>query len=797
MRVPRFILPLLYVVSLFSVFATPGWAATQQVDGNPLQIIMLDDGSPTINVWGRNPDNGSYEYTAQYCCGTTNTDWGSIIWLNGSDQGAEYLMNGSIAGYFGPSVTPVSNDMVVTGPSPTITTITTVVDLGSSGVQVTQIFTYIDGNRYVTKEWRIHNGGATTYPDVRFFHGGDTMFGGVDSAYGFYDAINSMVYVRNNDYTNWGLMGFYANPATPATGYFEGNYWDGNTLAGQDAALSNSVVSSFIDAGYYLQWNRASLAPGDTWTIQAYENWTDGGGLQVLAPANQNVSADTTADLSFTVQNLTEDEVPATLTASDTAGWGATIISGSTITIPANGSSSVTVRVTIPGSATAGQTSTVTLTADDGGTPKSASAVLTVVSIDMTVSPDPVAFGDHDVGSTTNLTVTISNTGVSSLKFGTLGGSKALSAPFSKSADTCTGATIVSSGTCSFVVTYHPTTGGTYNDSMNIPVLEPLIASRTLSASGSAGVPTFSITTSPDSNGTLSCSPNPVAQNSTTSCTATATTAGYHVSSVSGCGITYSNTSNGVTSIVRTTGSITGACTVSAAFAVNVYAIDFANGGNGSLSGNTSQTVNYGASATAVTAVPAAGYHFVNWTGNNGFVTTTSNPLIVSNVTAAQTITANFAVDTYSVAFVSGGNGSITGSTSQTVNYGGAATAVTAVPAAGYHFVNWTGDNGFVTTTSNPLTVSNVTASQTIMAHFASDSAAVLPDGDINMDGVVDVADALLALRAAIGVQSVSSAQKSHGDVAPLSSGVPHPDEVIDIGDVVVILRKAVGLVNW
>jgi hypothetical protein len=45
-----------------------------------------------------------------------------------------------------------------------------------------------------------------------------------------------------------------------------------------------------------------------------------------------------------------------------------------------------------------------------------------------------------------------------------------------------------------------------------------------------------------------------------------------------------------------------------------------------------------------VTANPPTGYRFMEWTGTGGFVTTSVNPLTVTNVTAPMTITANFAV---------------------------------------------------------------------------------------------------------------------------------------------------------
>src|SRR6185369_6139591 len=207
-----------------------------------------------------------------------------------------------------------------------------------------------------------------------------------------------------------------------------------------------------------------------------------------------------------------------------------------------------------------------------------------------------------------------------------------------------------------------------------------------------------------------------------TAVTAVPTTPGYHFVNWTGTGGFITTTANPL--IVT---NVTAAQTITANFAIDTFAVNFVSGGNGLITGNSAQTVTYGAAATAVTAVPTTpGYHFVNWTGTGGFITTTANPLIVTNVTVAQTITANFAIDTLAVNFVSGGNGLITGNSAQTVTYGAAATAVTAVPTTpGYSFVNWTGTGGFSTTTSNPLTVTNVTAAQTITANFAIDTFAV------------------------------------------------------------------------
>ncbi len=75
--------------------------------------------------------------------------------------------------------------------------------------------------------------------------------------------------------------------------------------------------------------------------------------------------------------------------------------------------------------------------------------------------------------------------------------------------------------------------------------------------------------------------------------------------------------------------------------------------------------------------------------------------------------------------------------------------------------------------------------------------AQFVPSGDMNGDGKVDIADALIALKMAAGIITPTAADLAVGDVAPLSGGIPNPNGIINVGDVVVIMEKAVGLVTW
>lgn len=157
----------------------------------------------------------------------------------------------------------------------------------------------------------------------------------------------------------------------------------------------------------------------------------------------------------------------------------------------------------------------------------------------------------------------------------------------------------------------------------------------------------------------------------------------------------------------------------------STYTLTFYASSNGSVSGPATQIVNQGANATIVTAVPSNGYHFVNWT-ENGSVVSTNISLTITNVNVNHTYISNFALNsasTYSLTFAAGSNGTLSGTTSQIVSAGANSTTVTAVPATGYHFVNWT-ENGTVIGVSASLSISNVTANYSYVANFAPDAVA-------------------------------------------------------------------------
>jgi len=111
-----------------------------------------------------------------------------------------------------------------------------------------------------------------------------------------------------------------------------------------------------------------------------------------------------------------------------------------------------------------------------------------------------------------------------------------------------------------------------------------------------------------------------------------------------------------------------------------------------------------------VTATPADGYRFNGWSG----AANTPNPVTTVTMNSDQALTANFERIMYTLTvdrnITDGGTVSPDGG-----NYlPGTSVSITAAPAEGYRFVNWT---GAVTSTDNTVTVT-MNNNQTITANF-------------------------------------------------------------------------------
>jgi len=192
-------------------------------------------------------------------------------------------------------------------------------------------------------------------------------------------------------------------------------------------------------------------------------------------------------------------------------------------------------------------------------------------------------------------------------------------------------------------------------------------------------------------------------------------TAGNAVTAVPAAGYHFVAWSDDSTANPRTDQDVTADLAVTATFAINQYALTYTAGENGTLVGISPQIVDHGGDGDKVTAVPAENYHFVGWSDG---VTTASRT--DRKVMADLAVTASFAIEQYTLAYSAGKHGTIAGASRQTVNSGGAGSMVTVVPAAGYHFVEWS--DGVADTNRSDA---DVTADLAVTATFAINQYAL------------------------------------------------------------------------
>ncbi|MDQ5970611.1 MAG: trimeric autotransporter adhesin, partial [Patescibacteria group bacterium] len=117
---------------------------------------------------------------------------------------------------------------------------------------------------------------------------------------------------------------------------------------------------------------------------------------------------------------------------------------------------------------------------------------------------------------------------------------------------------------------------------------------------------------------------------------------------------------------------------------VSTYTLQYTAGANGSISGESSQLVNRGASGSAVTAQANTGYSFVNW--SDALV---DNPRTDTNVLSNISVTANFTINSYTITFDKNTGDTEADPTTRTTNYNTTVTLPVAPTKVGHTFDSW------------------------------------------------------------------------------------------------------------
>jgi len=143
-------------------------------------------------------------------------------------------------------------------------------------------------------------------------------------------------------------------------------------------------------------------------------------------------------------------------------------------------------------------------------------------------------------------------------------------------------------------------------------------------------------------------------------------------------------------------------------------------GGSVTTPGEGTSTYDEGEVANLI-AVAENGYRFANWAGDVSTIADPNAAATTITMNDNYSIMANFyeiPVTYYTLTIAVNGSGSTSPSVGQHTYAAGTVVSITAAPAAGYRFVNWTGSVGTVALVIAATTTVTMNADYPIMANF-------------------------------------------------------------------------------
>ena len=215
----------LAIGSMLALVAAPAAFAGQQTITNPagpLTKIYLNDRLGCQVEQAGEPSSEFYGGTNPGACGT----------FIASPAGASATIYGPNVPAGNPTTafTPVSQTAVKgsgTGDDPYV--VTTVADVGATGLRITQVDSYSVGEQSYATQIRVQNRGASSQAAI-LYHAGDCKLEGSDVGYGAYDAGTGGVFcsVSAGNSPRGRALGFI--PRSTGSHYVEAEYgsvWDG------------------------------------------------------------------------------------------------------------------------------------------------------------------------------------------------------------------------------------------------------------------------------------------------------------------------------------------------------------------------------------------------------------------------------------------------------------------------------------------------------------------------------------------------------------------------------------------
>jgi hypothetical protein len=219
---------------------------------------------------------------------------------------------------------------------------------------------------------------------------------------------------------------------------------------------------------------------------------------------------------------------------------------------------------------------------------------------------------------------------------------------------------------------------------------------------------------------------------------------------------------------------------------------------SGTVSDATLVTLEYSVGGSPAVAVPVDGgkYSFnVDFaTEGNYSITLTAKDAAGNTSTSARNVIYDVTAPLFTL---NSSNGYMPEKLSGTVEAGSAVVVIDGSLQVGIVSVNngtWLADLSGVN-----YTPENLRAVATDAAGNSTSKSLVYnyPDGTLNAGSAPTVNDALRAIRIAVNQTTPTAAELAHYDIGPLVNGQPNPNGKIEIVDAILILRKALGLKSW
>jgi uncharacterized repeat protein (TIGR02543 family) len=244
----------------------------------------------------------------------------------------------------------------------------------------------------------------------------------------------------------------------------------------------------------------------------------------------------------------------------------------------------------------------------------------------------------------------------------------------------------------------------------------------------------YTITASAGNGGQISPSGTTQVSSGSSQAYTISASGGYHIADV----LVDGSSVGAVSSYTFT--NVTANHTISATFAFNTYTITASAGSGGQISPSGATQVNEG-NSQAYTIAANAGYHISDVMVDGSSVGAVSS-YTFTNLTANHTISATFAVNTYTITASAGSGGQISPVGTTQVNAGNS-QMYTITANAGYHVANVLVDGGSAGAVTS-YTFTNVTANHTISASFDIDETDVTAPTVTNLSPQADYIQAPL-----------------------------------------------------